>query len=650
MTTQQIDHDWALIQAVENARLLRRSEHRKMEAQVSTKCLMRADARRDRDAVKKAKLEQTTGGAADATDTKALGKKKALKRVINNKASHKRERAMRRMYGDLTPEEIEQMNNSNRVDSKKKKKAKKKMEEEHGEGTATPSTDGASAPASPSSGSAAIAEKMELAKKEAAVAEIAAAQEAADMVKLMQEQQDQEMYPDDLEESMAGLASPLGGAKKKKPFGVVFKPYGGDVFGTRGKYTEGMVYQSRLTRNNKKKKGLLSAFFDPGRPKVVTPREEEDDVMSEISVDLSSKQRCAATLCNLSSIPANISNLVNEGALDALVKLAHGDDTSVAHNCAVTLCNISADSTAALQLVRGNSISSIVHGGTPFDAILALTHSENEAVRSVCLMTLFRLSQIPGLEAGLVSGNIVPALMRLRHDSDVCALTMARTVFNLSNVKEVYLRIEKVIQAAVTVASSATTIEQMICAARTFKTMGNKIDLRARLLEEGVMAATTGMLTKSTDPSSMDIVDVKKSKILTRLCCSILHDLASYPRNRLAMVREKIVGIVVNLANVPNQEDTVRGICAGVISELAQSEGNQVQVINQGLGVSVWVLLLFVVVCCCLLSVPPPTCVCFINKSIVVSFFFSTCYPPGSFKISRFKRSSHSIDVCRNIM
>ena len=80
--------------------------------------------------MQKAKEEQTNGGAADATETKALGKKKALKRVINNKASHKRERAMRRMYGDLTPEEMEQMNNSNRVDSKKKKKAKKKMEEE----------------------------------------------------------------------------------------------------------------------------------------------------------------------------------------------------------------------------------------------------------------------------------------------------------------------------------------------------------------------------------------------------------------------------------------------------------------------------------------------------------------------------------------
>ena len=95
------------------------------------------------------------------------------------------------------------------------------------------------------------------------------------------------------------LEASMHGSPHKKPFGVVFKPYGGDTFGTRGKYTEGMVYQSRLTRNNKKKKGLLSAFFDPGRVKVQTPREEEEDEISEISVDLSSKQRCAATLCNL---------------------------------------------------------------------------------------------------------------------------------------------------------------------------------------------------------------------------------------------------------------------------------------------------------------------------------------------------------------
>ncbi len=56
-------------------------------------------------------------------------------------------------------------------------------------------------------------------------------------------------------------------------------------------------------------------------------------------------------------------------------------------------------------------------------------------------------------------------------------------------------------------------------------------------------------------------------------------------RYRCCQVREKIVGTVVALANAPGQTDAIRGVCAGVISELAQSEGNQIQVINQGLSV-----------------------------------------------------------------
>ena len=103
------DQDWALIQAVENARILRRSETRKMEAQVSTKCLMRADEKRQKDVVKRARLE-ATGQKQDEVKPLPGGVKPAMKRSMMGKASHKRDRAMRRMYGDLTPEEIEEMN------------------------------------------------------------------------------------------------------------------------------------------------------------------------------------------------------------------------------------------------------------------------------------------------------------------------------------------------------------------------------------------------------------------------------------------------------------------------------------------------------------------------------------------------------------
>ena len=117
------DQDWALIQAVENARLLRRSETRKMEAQVSTKCLMRADDRRQKDAIKRIKQEQE---AAAKVEVLPGGVKPKEKRSMMGKASHKRDRAMRRMYNDLTQEEIDEMNASATEKKSPKKKKKKK--------------------------------------------------------------------------------------------------------------------------------------------------------------------------------------------------------------------------------------------------------------------------------------------------------------------------------------------------------------------------------------------------------------------------------------------------------------------------------------------------------------------------------------------
>jgi hypothetical protein len=305
------DRDASLIQAVENARLLRRSEHRKMEAQVSTKCLMRADDRRQKEKQKRLKME--IEGAADVeTKDSAGAKQKAVKRVILGKTSHKMDRAMRRMYGDLTQEELDEAESAHHHQATKgKKKQKKKTEsnnETEGASGGQPEGganggDGGAHSGSASAGHAGVGAAFPMQDNAgnvtaAAMAPAARAKATKQQQQPVQDEKGGEKADDlydgaDLEMSMGG------GSPHKKPFGVVFKPYGGDTFGTRGKYTEGMVYQSRLTRNNKKKKGLLSAFFDPGRVKVQTPREEEEDDMSEISVDLNSKQRCAATLCNL---------------------------------------------------------------------------------------------------------------------------------------------------------------------------------------------------------------------------------------------------------------------------------------------------------------------------------------------------------------
>ena len=303
------DRDASLIQAVENARLLRRSEHRKMEAQVSTKCLMRADDRRQKEKQKRMKMEIESTAVEEIKDS-AGAKQKAAKRGILGKTSHKMDRAMRRMYGDLTQEELDEAENAHHHQATKAKKKKKKIESNnetesnnehhHHEAGANGGGDGGGSAGTTNTGHASHPSPMPQQDNAGG----AATASRPKVTKMIPEKR-QPVVLDEMEENTdelydgADLEASMHGSPHKKPFGVVFKPYGGDTFGTRGKYTEGMVYQSRLTRNNKKKKGLLSAFFDPGRVKVQTPREEEEDEMREISVDLNSKQRCAATLCNL---------------------------------------------------------------------------------------------------------------------------------------------------------------------------------------------------------------------------------------------------------------------------------------------------------------------------------------------------------------
>jgi hypothetical protein len=578
--------------------------------------------------------------------------KPAQKKSIMKSNLSKRERAMRRMYGELADEELLVNGGSGAggadgsggaAGSKKKKKAakKKKKKDESGGGGGGGGDDPATAAGSGAGGGGGDGETAPASSPsfsngaggagDHSSSSPAQANDNASSSSNNNNNNDPSSANDaysqngdpsdggggsagDLEGSMAG-EHPDGASKK--PFGVVFKPYGGDTFGTRGKYTEGMVYQSRLAERKKKKKGILSAFFDPGRPKVVTPREEEEDVVSEVSVDLNSKQRCAATLCSLSGMPSNIENMVREGALEALIKLAAGEDTMVQHNVAATLCNMAADSRASTAIIRGagwisterqrrgldrsdknnkstgsmlssdgdrrnsksgdgeggegkvggggtaatdadakakandntnkrqNSLSPSSNvSGTPLDAILLLSHAEDFTVRRVCLLSLFRLSMCNDMQGVLVAANVIPALMRLRHDSPDCALASARTIFNLANVREVYLKIEKVIQAAVIVAAVAgDSLPQLTCVARAFKTLGNHSELRPRLLEEGVMGATQAILAKSgpdgellTDPTSSSPVSPEERSALTELCCAVLHDLASCPRNRLAMV------------------------------------------------------------------------------------------------------------------
>jgi hypothetical protein len=362
-----------------------------------------------------------------------------------------------------------------------------------------------------------------------------------------------------------------GSSGGKIPFGVVFKPYAGDAFGTRGNYVEGMVYQSRLTRSKQKRGGVLAQFFDAGKTFAPEEEEFEDDLMSVATTDQGALQRCAATLYNLSKFEQNIQGMVDEGGINALVTLGKNDDDAITMMVAGAFANITASDFAALKIINDNATETLV----------SLAHSQNQRVRQFCCKAIFNLTRTPGLEANLVSQGVLSPIIQLRPDSREMSHACISSIFNLSCVSSTYLRMEKVVQSTIAIVNAInenvevkgyeTYREELLLCAKAFKNYSNMEGFRVRLMEEGALHAI------------FTLCKIVEGDETLELCSGVLFDLSQSRRNRAAMVREKTLPTLLELVEMPNE--TIKQNCAGTLSQLALSEANQNNVIAQGLPI-----------------------------------------------------------------
>ena len=281
---------------------LRKTERRKNSAQVATKVAMRRDERLERERIKKQKEEQLALIKANEVQYDAEGNpikvKKSDKRAISLKAKMKVARALRRMYNELDEEDLKEQEEAAAKEKRKKEKAaqaalKAKMKdnaedggEKRDEGEKKESDDHGDH----SVGANAIALQMQkIHLQQAANGELKAKAKKKEEERKKKEaaaKRKKEASEKKLQDVKLPNGIPPGGSKKGKiPFGVVFKPYAGDAFGTRGNYVEGMVYQSRLTRSKQKRGGVLAQFFDAGKSFKPEEEEEEDDLMSIEATD-----------------------------------------------------------------------------------------------------------------------------------------------------------------------------------------------------------------------------------------------------------------------------------------------------------------------------------------------------------------------------
>jgi len=147
--------------------------------------------------------------------------------------------------------------------------------------------------------------------------------------------------------------------------------------------------------------GLASNLQVPGGP--TNSQNAQEDVA----------QRCAAAINNYSLDASSIARLVEDGAIEVLLKLATSYSEQCRENCARALCNICA----------GHGMEDVVVKRTttvPELMVMALVRSESAVTKQICAVALMNVL-VPDTIEKMIKYGIVWAMSSLSHQSQTYA-------------------------------------------------------------------------------------------------------------------------------------------------------------------------------------------------------------------------------------
>ncbi|KAI9992931.1 hypothetical protein PInf_014873 [Phytophthora infestans] len=208
----------------------------------------------------------------------------------------------------------------------------------------------------------------------------------------------------------------------------VFSGYSGDLFGQRGNYEDGMIYLSRfrkpttLLNNVGGLSGSLDNVVESNASLINRPsksKEEDDDEEQEPSADaldfsvgmsreIRLKQECAFSIYHFSTIPGHERQMVTEGCMLALSKLAVFEDMEVKRFCAAAILNLLCESVLGTKMADEGVLL----------ASLELAKAQHEEVRRHTSMALCRFSYERAGQLRLVQEGCVSAIVSMLNVPD----------------------------------------------------------------------------------------------------------------------------------------------------------------------------------------------------------------------------------------
>ncbi|GMF46397.1 unnamed protein product [Phytophthora fragariaefolia] len=229
--------------------------------------------------------------------------------------------------------------------------------------------------------------------------------------------------------SVIGTLRPTPPSSRGPRVDNVFGGYGGDLFGQRGNYEDGMIYLSRfrkpttLLNNTGGASGSLNSVggSDSTLSRHSKGKDEEDEEDEQVpsadaldySVGLTReirlKQECAFSIYHFSTISGHERQMVVEGCMLALSKLAVFEDMEVKRFCAASILNLLCEPLLGSKMADEGVLL----------ALLELAKAQHEEVRRHTSMALCRFSYERSGQLRLVQEGCVSAILSMLNVPDL---------------------------------------------------------------------------------------------------------------------------------------------------------------------------------------------------------------------------------------
>mmetsp|Transcript_16939 Transcript_16939/g.34865 ORF Transcript_16939/g.34865 Transcript_16939/m.34865 type:complete len:1291 (+) Transcript_16939:79-3951(+) len=346
----------------------------------------------------------------------------------------------------------------------------------------------------------------------------------------------------------------------------LFKPYKGDLFGTNGNKSGGLLYLSRMNVEDDPKVKAKTEAETKRRMQILEAMEQESEEAKANKVKdpkdahlREKKRRFAMSLATLSSKPEKRLGIVRDGAIVTLAKLSKTPDSRIRLSCAAAFNSLAMEPTLRKAMIE--------QGAVP--AIVGMHAAPIYMIRNNCARALCNLSASPNSEEELVRQGAVPALLNLSQVSAQLMEVVMMTLLNLSCVDDRYSKIDEVNDAVIHMGGSDLTarIEKLLISAIVNLTALKSN--QARLVEENVLR----LLTRIQKNNPLEI---------QRLVATAFANLSSCSRSRGKMTDgpARVVETLLNMVEEYDDEEIKRQ-CALTVSRLALDVSCREKILQQ---------------------------------------------------------------------